>query len=109
MTLYVGDTVAVSTVVLPPFGSVPIIDGISVLVEFYAPGKDPKNVPADRSTPDFSATALYDATAINKDGSLGAFVAYRESVDWPAGRWSFRTTVTGAYSNVEFGSFNIKP
>lgn len=113
MALYVGDGVSIVVDVVDPVRQVAItnLDGVQVVLDFFAPGKDPRGNPEDRETPDVSGTsATYDPTAITKNG-VGAWVVYQPtSVNpWVAGKWAYRVTVSGAYQNVEYGSFTLKP
>lgn len=110
MALYSGDGVSLLIEVADPVRQLPLTaaSGVTVEVDFFAPGKDPKNNPDDRTSPEVSGTAAsYDAAAVTKTG-LGAWVCYQPTDGWMAGKWSYRVRVSGAYQNVEFGNFTLK-
>lgn len=110
MALYSGDGLSLLVEVRDPIRQQPLTDasGIAVAVDFYAPGRDPRNNPEDRETPEVSGTAAtFDPEAVTKAG-FGAWVCYQGTGGWMSGKWSYRVRVSGAYQNVEFGNFTLK-
>lgn len=112
MALYVGDGFSIVIEVIDPVRQERLNgdSSVDVALDFYAPGKDPKGTPADRVTPDLAdQVAVYDAAAVTKNG-VGAWVVYQasEGGSWVAGKWSYRVRITGAYQNVEYGTFTLK-
>lgn len=106
MTIFVGEAVTIVCAAINPLTATVISDATGQ-VDFYAPGKTPKTVPADR-TPDHGPfPSLFDASVLNKDGSLGAYVAYVDTTGWTAGKWSYKVTLTGSYDTWEYGQFAL--
>lgn len=70
-------------------------------IEFFAPPKTPKTVPADRTSPDETATLTYDA-------GRGGYYALVSTTGWVDGTWSFRVVLTGTSTNWAYGTFKIK-
>lgn len=101
MAIYVGETVAVRGVATDPFTKEPLVD-LTGSVYLYAPGKDPKKVPDDR-TPDAGPFAVvYDAEA-------GGYLATVPTAGLVGGKWTFKLQLTGVYDGWEYGSFKLEP
>lgn len=106
MAIYSGEGITVIMAAVNPVTGAVIGTG-DASVAFYAPGKNPKTVVADR-TPDEGPFAMsFDATIANKDGTSGAWVAYVDTTGWDAGKWSYKAELTGAFSSWEYGSFKL--
>lgn len=102
MAIYVGEAVAVRAQATNPFTKAPIID-LTGVAEFYAPGRDPKKVPADRATPDDSVSVAYDASA-------EGYLAFWPTAGKDPGKWTVRIHLTGGdYDNFEFGTVTLVP
>lgn len=97
--MYVGEGLTIKAAASDPLREQTIIDAIAAC-EFYAPGKNAKDVPADR-VPDYTLTLVY-----NSDLSL--YVGYIDTTGWAAGKWQFKVTLSGAYDAWEYGSFHLK-
>lgn len=115
MASFLGESVGVKADPRDPFTGAKLTaaGGYEAYVDFFAPGKAPKTVPADRVAPDVANVAMtYNATIVNeKDSSVGAWVLYQptEGAPWVAGKWWFRVTVTSSsYDNWEYSSFVLR-
>ena len=99
--LYVGEGVTITAAATDPLRNLAITDATAE-VTFFAPGRNPKSDPEDR-TPDFGPEPLvYDA-------DLQMYVGYVETDSgWAAGRWTYKVTMTGQYSAWEYGTFTLK-
>ena len=107
MTIFVGEAITVVCAAVNPLNGGTVISDAVGQVEFYVPGKAPKPVPADRVADFGPVAAQFDATVINKDGSLGAYVAYVDTTGWVPGKWSYKVTLTGSYDTWEYGQFAL--
>ncbi len=107
MTIYVGETIDVIAQAVDPLTGASIIDAVGAVL-FYAPGKNPSKVPADR-TPDFGPISMsYQADIINNGSSVtGAYVAFQDTTGWVAGKWSYKVTLTSSYDTWEYGTFTL--
>lgn len=101
MTLYVGEAVTIKATATDPAKKQPITDATAV-VDFYAPGKNPKLVVEDRVTDKDQVTMAYDADA-------AAYLGYVDTTGWEPGKWSVKVTLSGSYDSWEYGSFTLKP
>lgn len=101
MTLYVGEAVTVKAVATDPIRNVPITDATAE-VEFYAPPKNPKANPEDRTRDGDTVTLTYDVDA-------GCYLGYADTTGWEPGKWAFKVTLSGSYDSWEYGSFTLKP
>lgn len=102
MAIYVGEAITIKASALNPATGLPITDA-SAVAEFYAPGKDPKNNPADRQTDRPDATLTYDPIQ-------EAYVGFVSTDSWESGKWSYRVRITGPlYDSWEYGAFTLKP
>ncbi len=106
MTIFVGEAITIVCAAINPLVGT-IISDAQGQVEFYAPGKAPKTTPADRTPDNGPVPVQFDATVINKDGSLGAYVAYVDTAGWLPGKWSYKVTLTGSYDTWEYGTFAL--
>lgn len=70
------------------------ITGGTCTVDFFAPPKNPKNNPSDR-TVDHTFTATFDS-------GLNAYTLNFPTVGWAAGVWWCRSTLTDASGNVDW-------
>lgn len=100
MAIYVGETLTIVAHAIDPLRSQSITDA-QASVEFFAPTKDPKNVPADRAAPDRTASMTFDT-------EVQRYLAYVETGGWEPGRWSYRVLLAGAYDTWEYGSVTLK-
>lgn len=102
MANYVGETLAIQAQVVDPFTEQPI-EGLVGTVEFYPPGLNPKENPADRTPIATTAPMTWDAAA-------SAYVAFvtTAGADWTAGKWTYRASLTGAFTTWEYGTFTLK-
>lgn len=91
--LYVGKSLSVTASAFNPVTKLPITGG-TCTVDFFAPPKDPKDNPSDR-TVDHTVTASFDS-------GQNAYIATISTTGWVAGKWFYRTTITDAFSNVDF-------
>lgn len=106
MAIYVGESVTVIAAAVNPVSGLVISDALGQ-AEFYAPGKNPAKVPADR-TPDQGPVPLtFDPKVTNKDGTSGAYLAYVETGGWAPGKWTFKATLSGSYDTWEYGTFTL--
>lgn len=108
MSIYAGEAVTVKVQAVDPLTNAIISGGVVGKVEFYAPPKDPKNVVADRVVDKGPFALAFNATAINKDGTVGAYVAFVDTTGWAPGKWNYKATLTGSYNAWEFGSVVLK-
>lgn len=106
MAIYVGEVVTIICAALNPVNGT-VISNATGTAEFYAPGKNPARVPADRVLDEGPVPLTFDATVTNKDGSLGAYVGYVETTGWGPGKWTFKATLTGSYDTWEYGTFTL--
>ena len=106
MAIYVGEVVTLIAAALNPVNQRVITDATAA-AEFYAPGKNPAKVPADRVRDHGPVPLTFDPAVVNKDGSVGAYVGYTETVGWTPGKWWFKATLTGSYDTWEYGSFTL--
>lgn len=107
MAIYVGETVTIVCAAVNPLDDTVIADA-TAHVDFFAPGKNPAKVPADRTVDQGPFSMAYDSSVVNKDGSTGAYVAYVPTdATWHAGKWSYRVKLAGAYDTWEFGTFSL--
>lgn len=106
MTVYVGEAVTIVGAAFNPVASVVISDAVAQ-VEFYAPGKNPAKVPADRTADHGPVPMLFVSTVINKDGTVGAYVGYADTTGWLPGKWSYRVTLTGSFDSWEYSNFTL--
>ena len=104
MAIYVGEVVTLIAAALNPVNQTVISDAVGA-AEFYAPGKNPAKVPADRVRDRGPVPLVFNSTVINKDGTVGAYVGFADTAGWAPGKWSFKATITGSYSTWEYGSF----
>lgn len=100
MALYVGEAVTIKATATDPLRNTVISDATAVC-DFYAPGKDPKGVPADRTVDKPQITLTFDA-------ALGVYLGYANTAGWVPGKWSFKVTLSGSYQSWEFGTFTLK-
>lgn len=112
MVLYVGEAVTIVAAALNPLrNNVAITDAVAK-VDFFAPGKDPKGNPADRTPDQGDLPMIYDALATFQTAQtsvVGAYVCYAETAGWEPGKWSYRVTLTGnEYESVEYSTFTLK-
>ena len=106
MTIYVGEGITVLGAAVNPVSGLVISDALAE-VEFYAPGKTPQRVVADRIA-DFGPVAMtFQSTVANKDGTFGAYVGFVDTTGWVAGKWSYRVKLSGSYGSWEFGTFAL--
>lgn len=106
MAIYVGEVVTIIASATNPATQTVITDALAE-VEFYAPGKSPARVPADRVLDHGPVPMTYDATVINKDGTTGAYIGYAGTEGWVGGKWSYKVTLSGSYDTWEYGSFAL--
>jgi hypothetical protein len=106
VTIFVGEAITVVCAAVNPLTGLVIADA-NGQVEFYGPGKQPKTVPGDRVADQGPVAVTFNATVANKDGTVGAYVAYVDTTGWAAGKWSYRVTLTGSYNTWEYGSFTL--
>lgn len=102
MATYVGEAVAMFTQVINPITKEPITD-LTAEVELYAPGKDPKNVPADRVADAGPFAMPYDAEA-------GGYVGFVDTTGFAPGRWTARVRASNltTWDNWEYVTVTIK-
>jgi hypothetical protein len=102
VAIYVGEAITIKADAVNPSTGQPISDATAV-AEFYAPGKDPKNIPEDRTTDKPNVTLTYDFLQ-------NAYVGFVSTENWESGKWSYRVRITGAlYDSWEYGAFTLKP
>lgn len=101
MPTYVGEGITVVCTAKDPVSGTVISDAVAT-VEFYAPDKRPARNPADRVADYGPVSMSYDADI---DG--GSYVAYVDTTGWTAGRWTYRVTLSGAYSSWEYGTLRL--
>lgn len=107
MTLYVGEAITVACYAKNPVTGIVISDA-DATADFWAPGKNPAKVPADRDPVDNTAAMSWNALVQNDDGTLGAYIAFVDTTGWDAGKWAYRVTLAGAYDSWEYGSFKLE-
>lgn len=101
MSQFVGEVVTLTAHATDALTGEKVTD-LTGTVEFYAPGKDPENVPGDR-TPDATSDAEYHYGA-------GLYVCYRSTVGFAAGEWTFKFALAGDnYSAWSYGTFTLDP
>ena len=106
MAIYVGETLTISA------GTVNFITGAAIsdasaFVEFYAPGKNPKTVAADRVKDHGPYTMVYEPLIANRVGDSGGYVGYVDTTGWVAGKWAYQVKLTGQYDSWEYGTFTL--
>lgn len=101
MVLYVGEAVTIKATATDPLRNNQPIPDATAVVDFYAPGKDPKGTPGDRTTDKPQVTLSYDA-------ELGVYLGYVSTVGWEPGKWSFKVTLSGSYDSWEYSTFTLK-
>lgn len=107
MANYVGEGLTILCAATDPATGAPITADTGE-VEFYAPGKNPAAIPADR-TPDQGPFSMgYDATVVNRDGSFGAYIGYVDTTGWAAGKWTYRVKLVGAFASWEYATVVLK-
>lgn len=107
--MYAGQAITVVAQATDPKHNAQITDALSH-VDFFAPGKNPAKVPSDRTVVDEGPFPMtWDATIVNKDGTLGAYVAYVDTTDWPPGKWTYRVTLEGSYDAWAYGTVKLDP
>ena len=99
--LYVGEDISCLVSATDPTNSSAEIVDLDCNVEFFAPGKQPKSVPADRIAPDHTESLSYDS---GRSGYYGLV----STAGWADGTWSFRVVLSGTRTNWAFGTFRIK-
>lgn len=101
MATYVGEAVAMFSQVVNPLTKEPITN-LTAVVEFYAPSKDPKNVPGDR-------VADYGPFPMTYDADAGGYVGFVSTVGWTAGRWTARVRASNTeWDNWEYATVVVK-
>lgn len=105
MTLYVGEAVRIRSVVTDPdTGEVLDPAPSSVVVDFWAPSRNPAKDPTVRSTPDHGPFSL-DFRDVEQD-----WVVYVDTTGWTSGKWTYRVTVVrSSHTNWEYASLTLKP
>lgn len=106
MTIFVGEAITVVCAAVDPLTGLVISDATGV-VEFFAPPKNPAKVPTDRSVDEGPYSVAFLSTVTNKDGTVGAYVAYVSTVGWVGGKWAYRVTLSGSYDTWEYGAFTL--
>lgn len=106
MVIYVGEAVTIVGAAYNPVAGAVIADAIAQ-VEFYAPGKNPAKVPADRVVDHGPRPMTFIATVVNKDHTVGAYVGYADTTGWVPGKWSYKVTLTGSYESWEYANFTL--
>lgn len=99
MALYVGETITVQCSATDATNHEVIVDAKG-LAEFYAPGKHPARVPADRE-PDREVELFFDAAS-------ESYLAYVETRGWLPGKWTYRVALLHEYASWEYGSFTLR-
>lgn len=100
MTVYVGETLTITMKALDPVRGAAITDA-APQVNFYAPGKNPKSNPDDR-------TADHGPFAMTYDAEAALYVAEVATGGWVAGRWTYRVELGDAYESWEYASVPLK-
>jgi hypothetical protein len=100
MTTYVGEKVTIRVEASDPILGQAITDG-QLSVEFYAPGKDPKNLPDDR----VKDQGPYDMTWSDE---AQAYFVQVSTAGWVAGKWTYKVTLTGGYDSWEYATLTLK-
>lgn len=106
MAIYVGEGVTIICVAKNPVTGA-VISNATASLDFFAPGKNPAKVPADRTVDEGPVAMSYDATIVNTDGTTGAYIAFVDTTGWAAGKWAYRVTIESAYESWEFGTFKL--
>lgn len=101
MTLYAGEAVTIKASATDPVHNTVIADAVAV-VDFYAPGKNPKVNPADRVIDKPQVALTYDA-------AVKLYLGYADTTGWVDGKWSFKVTLSGSYDSWEYGTFTLRP
>lgn len=107
MAIYVGEGVVLTLVVTDPLLDTPITSGITVTLNFYAPGKNPSTTPADRTADEGPLSMTYDSSVVNADSTTGAWKVTADTTGWAAGKWWYQAEVAGAYNAWVYGSFKL--
>lgn len=107
MAIYAGEGVTIVCQAVDPSTTQPITAADAV-VEFFAPGKNPISNPDDRTVDEGPIDMTFDATVLNKDGTLGAYTAVVDTAGWAPGKWTYRVTVTDALPAWDYASVTLK-
>ncbi len=108
MTIFVGEAVTIKASATDPLRGGTVISDATGEVEFYAVGDDAKNDPTARTSEHGPFPLTFDAAVVNKDGSLGAYLAYVDTTGWVEGKRLYKVTLTGSYDTWEYGSLSLK-
>lgn len=103
--MFVGEVMAIRVAVTDPFTkeAVDPSEVTSIEVHFWDPGKDPRNDPSVRDSPD------YGPFAAEYDTDRGAWLVHVPTEGWSHGRLAYRVTVEGsAYLNWTYGSTRLR-
>lgn len=106
MILYTGENISITAQAIDPITGNPINDA-TVVVDFFAPGKVPAKVPGDRTVDHGPISMTWDTDVVNKDGTTGAYQAWVSTSSWPAGKWSYRVTISSLNTSWQYGSFKL--
>lgn len=103
--MFVGEVMAVRVAIDDPFTKTAVdpVDITSVVVHFWDPGKDPRNDPTVRDSPDYGPfTAEYST---DRD----AWMAHIPTDGWNHGKLAYRVTVEGSvYLNWTYGVVRLR-
>lgn len=106
MAIYVGEGVTIVCAALNPVTKAVVTDATAT-VEFFAPGKTPAKVPADRVVDHGPFAMAFDATVANADGTTGAYLVEVDTTGWTPGKWSFRCSLADAFESWEYGTLKL--
>lgn len=107
MTIYVGEGVTIICYAKNPIDDT-VISVDTAQVTFYAPGKNPAKVPADRTADKGPFTLSFNDAVDNADGSKGAYVGVVDTTGWDPGKWSYRVELSDALNSWEYASFKLE-
>lgn len=96
--LHVGMTLNVVSSAVDRTQKTPISDA-TCTVDFFAPPKDPKHNPVDR-TVDHTFMATFDA-------GQHAYIVDVPTVGWVPGHWTYRTTLTDTATGWTYDYFDL--
>lgn len=110
MTFYAGDPALIVVAAKDPTDLSPITDAV-VTAELFEPGRNPKVDPGIRDDADEGPyVLLWDAEAVNRDKTLGAFTGLVDLTDFMPGRWNIQIKITrGGRTKISFSSFLVRP
>lgn len=106
MTIYVGEALVIVAAAVNPLSGAVITDATAE-VDFFAPGKSPARVVADRLIDQGPYPLAFDGSVANKDGTLGAYVGYIDTDGWQPGKWTYRVALVGAYNTWEYATVTL--